>query len=437
MKLIPQSRSPRARRRMAASVAAMALACAGATAVAADAPSDLDALSLESAPEQAPGAGPRPNGALFVEAAAARRDRRLGWSDDTLTRLSIDGRQAWRWGNNLQAHLSARVDATDPKDERYAGPVLSLREAYVGWQDAEAQNIVEAGRINLRDGTAYGYNPTDFFRANTLRTITTLNPSTLRENRLGTVMLRGQRNWGQGSLSLAYAPRLADRPSGEGLNPDLGATNSRHRGLLSYSARLSERFSGSVLGYADEAGRHQVGATGSLLASDAIVAHAEWSYGRDDVLRRVVLGLPDARRYGHRLATGATYTTATKLSLTAEYQYNDFALDRNGWQALRAYAPVAVGPYLVSAVLRQDIASRHALMLYATQRDLGRKNLDVNALLRFNASDRSRLMWLEVRYRMDRVDLALQLQHGSGVLGSEYGSDPVRSSIGGTVAYYF
>ena len=49
---------------------------------------------------------------------------------------------------------------------------------------------VLTGRINVRNGAALGYNPTDFFRSGALRSVVSIDPNSLRENRLGTVMLR-------------------------------------------------------------------------------------------------------------------------------------------------------------------------------------------------------------------------------------------------------
>jgi hypothetical protein len=40
--------------------------------------------------------------------------------------------------------------------------VNSLREAYLSWQPEGGNMVMEFGRINLRYGPGYGYNPTDF-----------------------------------------------------------------------------------------------------------------------------------------------------------------------------------------------------------------------------------------------------------------------------------
>ena len=60
------------------------------------------------------------------------------------------------------------------------------------WQPEGGSSIFDFGRINVRGGPGYGYNPTDFFRDGSLRVITSADPFALRQNRMGSVMLRAQ-----------------------------------------------------------------------------------------------------------------------------------------------------------------------------------------------------------------------------------------------------
>ena len=71
----------------------------------------------------------------------------------------------------------------------------------------------------------------------------------LRENRLGTVMLRAQRLWTGGSISAAFSPKLADRPNPDGWSLDLGSTNNRDRALVALGTQFSQRFSSQLLLY--------------------------------------------------------------------------------------------------------------------------------------------------------------------------------------------
>jgi hypothetical protein len=385
---------------------------------------DLDALDLQVEPDSVTAAtGPR----VFLEGSVGRAEQRYGLGSRSIGRMALDARHAMRLSPSWQAVGSARLDASRPEDPRIDNPVFSLREAYLGWQGETAMSAIEIGRINLREGPGYGYNPTDFFRDNALRTISTQNPFSLRENRLGAVMVRAQHTWDGGALAVAWAPKLEGGRSDKRFSPDWGATNASSRGLVSLGTRWSERANTQLSVYKEDGTSARVGLSGSLLVSDAAVAHAEWTYSRERDLLSRALQLPSDERGRQRAVAGLTYTTATKLSLTAEAQHNGFALDRSGWQALPGLP--AQSAYFAQAVALQDNAARHALMLYAVQRDLLTRNLDLTLLARFNRTDRSRLTWAELRYRMDRADLALQWQDNRGVAGSEYGLAPIRRSV--------
>lgn len=396
---------------------------------------DLDALSLQSAaPAQAPAAAPTK---LFVEAAVGVADQRYGGGSREIGRLTLDARHSGALGDALRYALSARLDTTHPADSTIDNPVFSLREAFVSWQDAADVNLVDVGRVNLRNGPAYGYNPTDFFRDDALRTITSVNPFTLRENRLGTAMIRGQHLWVDGSASLALAPELTSRRSSDGLSADWGATNSRQRALATLDQRWSGAFSSQLLIYKEQGSSLRWGATATALLSDAVTAHAEVERGREpDLLARATgLSAPQATR--NRLAAGLTYTTANRLSLTAEAQYNGFALDRDAVRSLPAIDPALPGAYFLAAQSLQDNAARQAVLLFLTQGDLIIKNLDLTTLVKFNRTDGSRLVWLDLRYRLDKIDLALQAQRHFGSAVSEFGILPVRGSFGLVATAYF
>lgn len=395
---------------------------------------DVDALSLQVEPE---GTKSDISHSMFIEGAIGRIMQRYGLPGDTISRLTFDYKQSSKLGSSTRAALSARVDATDPKDRRIAGAILSLREAYVGWHDEGAQHIVEFGRINLRDGPGYGYNPTDYFRDDALRTVTSANPYSLRENRMGSVMVRAQRALSGSTLSMALSPRLESAPSDRGVSLDIGATNRRNRGLMSFGQRLSETANLQLLAYKEANAQAKVGVNLTALATQAVVVHGEWSYGREADLLSRALSTSGPERGGSRVATGVTYTTSTRMSLTAEYQYNGFALDQDAWRALAHASPPASLSYVSRAFALQDIASRQAWLVYVTQPNIGMKNLDLTLLYKRNGTDSSRLFWLELRRKLEKFDVGVQFQRNLGVVGSEFGSNPIRSSAGVVAAVYF
>lgn len=402
-------------------------------AVAADA--ETDALLLESAPEAAPEAARDTK--LFFEAMIGKAGPRYLPDNRDLWRGSLDFSHTARLGSGWRYVISDRLDRIYPVDAGADSTINSLREAYLSWQPESGKTVAELGRVNLRYGPGYGYNPTDFFRDGSLRTLTSANPFALRENRLGTVMLRGQRLWTNGSLSVAYSPKMADRPSPDGWNLDLGSTNNRNRGLIALGTQFSQSVSSQLLAYKEDDMSPVLGASLTALLSDAAVGHLEWSRGKEpDLLSRALAlpGDPDAR---NRFAGGITYTTLSKLSITAEYQYNGFALKQSDWAALGTTAPTTQMVYLLDAQRRQELASREAYLIYVTQKSLWLKNLDLTAFLRVNAGDHSQLFWAELRHHWPSFDLAFQLQQNIGDRGSEYGSLPDRTVMQVLGVYYF
>ncbi|MEO5733125.1 MAG: hypothetical protein ABIN96_08420 [Rubrivivax sp.] len=405
-------------------------------AIGADEPiTDFDALALQPEPvTSVPVSGATK---LLGEVVVGHENRRYGQSEDDISRVSVDYRTSFRVTEYLSGSFSARIDSMDPPAAEVQNPALSLREAYLTWQSPGARQLVEIGRVNLREGPGYGYNPTDFFRYNALRTISTIDPVSLRETRLGTVMLRGQQLWPSASVDVLFAPKLESERSHKGFSADWGATNSRSRGQVALGSRISETANSRVLLYKEAGEDLAAGASLTSLVSDSSVVHAEWSGGKEPTLLQRALKQNSQTRFGSRFAGGLTYTTASRLSLTAEYQYNGFALDRKAWQAL-TQAPLGIRiAYFGESLDRQDNAARHAILLYAVQRDLGIKNLELTALLKLNRADNSRLTWLELRYHFDRADLALRLQDNTGAAGAEFGTAPVRNSAGLLFSYYF
>lgn len=396
---------------------------------------ESDALNLESAPE-APVAQAKRDTKISIEGALGNASQRYRPGSQAMGRASFDFSHTARLGPGLRAVFSDRVDHIHPLPAGGDPNINSLREAYLSWQPEGGSTVVEFGRVNLRYGPAYGYNPTDFFRDGSLRTLTTADPVALRENRLGTVMLRGQRLWADGSLSVALAPKLADRPDPDGWSLDLGSTNNRNRGLVALGTQFSQRVSSQLLLYKEDGRSPTLGASMTALVSDAAVAHVEWTRGKESDLRSRVFALPGGEVTRNRFSGGLTYTTLGKLSITAEYLYNGFALNESNWAALGGSLPGQLA-YLRESLRLQELAPRSAYMIYVTQKSLGLKNLDLTGFLRINANDQSRLAWVELRHHWPSFDLAVQFQRNFGRPASEFGILPDRRIVQVVGTYYF
>jgi hypothetical protein len=403
---------------------------------------DDDALNLadtttESAPVETS------SWRLFTETTAGRTTVHHWGQPDTTEdtqRLSLDLLVDKRLSPELRAVFSDRLDLNHQREALGQKPLNSVKEAYLSWQP-QNDRVLDVGRINVRYGAAMGYNPTDFFREGANRSITSFDPNAIRENRMGTAMLRGQTLWQGGALTAIVAPKVADAPSNGDWNADLGATNNRNRWLVSVSHQLADNFNPQFVLYGDQRQPVQMGLNLAVLVNDATVAHVEWAGGRQKSLLAQALPLSTAvsqdETFHNRLATGLTYTTANKLSITGEYQYNGAAVDKAVWNALRTSSMLDYESYRQLVQEQLELTTRQAAFVRASWQDAFINRLDLTAVLRYNLEDHSKLSWLEARYRFDKSEIALQWVMASGDDSSDFGAMAQRRYIQALFRYYF
>jgi hypothetical protein len=395
---------------------------------------DLDALQLADtvtvSPERA--------GDLtaFVETALGSTRQRYDAPDLNSRRLSFDVQYDKTLSKAWRVVLSDRLDTNGGNQSGQMSTVNTLREAYASWQPSE-DHILDVGRINMRNGVAIGYNPTDYFRAGALRSVSSIDPASLKRNRLGSVMLRGQTLWDSGSLTALVSPKLESQPNDAPFNADLGATNHANRWLLSLGIRISDGFNPQWILFGEDHREPQMGINATRLLNDATVAYAEWSGGRSQSLRAETFEGTDDKAFRSHLATGLTYTTENKMSYTLEYEYSGIGMSSSDWDALRKGSPLTYLRYRTSAQSLQEPVTKEALFFYSTWQDALINHLDLTAMMRYNAVDHSKMLWLEARHHWDHADFALQWQINSGGTLSEFGALQQRRAIQFVGTYYF
>ncbi len=384
---------------------------------------------------------------LLLEGAVAAAAQQ-GADELYVGRLSADARYDGSFAQGWRAIIAERIDS----DWTLAGAnqglgggsqatgtgnqtVGTLKEAYLGWQPT-ANLLVDAGRINARQGVAYGYNPTDFFRADAIRSLVSPDPNSLRDNRLGTVMLRAEDLWSTGAVTAAYAPRLTDHTSSAALDPDWGATNSTGRWLLVFSQRLSPGWTPQWLIYGRDSQAPQVGVDLTAGLGSSTIAYIEASAGRSASLLAQALDQPGEDKLRTRVSTGVTYSTAKKLSLTFEYEYNGAGLSSGAWSRLGTGNPQAYGRYREFALLQQDLPTLSNAFVYASWADVGFRHLDLTAFLRVDLVDHSKLPYIELRRHWTSVDLALRWQDVQGNSVSDFGASTQRQTWQLVLDYY-
>jgi len=387
-------------------------------------PDDLDALSLA---DKAPTASMQPARPwrLFVEGAVGQGKLRDTGSNFSIYRGSIDFRFDDHVAPQLRVVFSDRLDGVDSDGVPPGDNVNTLREAYLSWARTEDQ-IFDFGRVNIRNGSAIGFNPTDWFKANALRSIVDPDPAVLRENRQGTVVLQAQQLWRDASLTAAFSPKLARSADSATFALNVGATNPSNRYLVAGSYKFSDKFTPQLLVYGGDDDPAQIGLNLSGLIGDAVVAFGEFSAGKGTTLVTQALRIPEANSNQQRAAVGLTYTTGFNLSLTAEAEYNSAAPNGDQWHLLAESSQQQV---LSTAQALQDLPTRSQWFLYANWKDMLVRRLDVSSFLRQDMQTSSRTLWLEGRYSWERAELALQWQLFSGPEGTVYYAVPQQRTV--------
>ncbi len=400
---------------------------------------DDDALALQSA--DAPTASSRGDGRLklSLEAALGRLVGAQAIQSRDAKRLAVDLRYKYSVSENMFIALSNRFDYVDPQAISDIYFTNSFREAYFSWQAPQAGgSFIEVGRINLRRGPAYGFNPTDYFSLGATPLLTNADPLAIRQNRLGTGMLRAGASTSVGEISFAFAPKLGttEIPHG-GWSPRFGQTNPNARTMLALERKFSDSASAQLSGLHTRGAGTTIGASASVLVGSAAVVYLDASNSPGRPLFNSVLG-QDVRNTprANRLATGLTYSFSSGWTLTGEFDYNGNGLKKSELQsALSQYMAGYVGTaQMVQA--NQDSLGRSGWLVYGTKKSVIWKELDLTGFVRLNAEDRSKLSWVELRYHLPRADLSMQAQFASGALLSEYGAMPYKNLYQIILTYY-
>ena len=462
--------------------AAAALAClfVASTAIAADEDKDLDLIpGAEPVPRKAPTTEPAASTTrVYVENAltfnALRNDLLVPappplaphWEE----RLLGDARVEWSLAPNASVAYSGRLNLVAHEDLGFPNRgnlTHDLRELHLS-VEPRPRDYLDLGRINLKSGVALGFNPTDFFKARAVVDPLTADPSVLRENRLGTLMLRGQHLGDGGSITLVYAPKITDPdPVGDdpyrGFDPLFARTNASNRWLVKGSARLPDDVSPEVLVYGEN-GRTKIGANLTQSMGQSTVAYVEWAGGRrlgivDEALAfgRQTGAIPDSapnvvdqggeERFRSQVAIGASYTTESKITFNLEYHYNGAGFSHDDWrhwfaagEGRQASSPIARQLWYVRAYAadRQEPLQRHAVFLRADWADVLVPKLEVTGFVLADASDGSTLMQFEANYaRSDLWSFGVLAGATTGGRRSNFGSLPRAASLLLTATRYF
>jgi hypothetical protein len=425
----------------------------------------------------APAATPTPSGKIYIEDAFTVESLRSPLAVplppsstpamDIQNRTSLDFTRKWTLDPDLdfsfsdRANLYVENDIAIPSHQDFRN---DFREGFVTWEPA-AQTYLEAGRINVRHGTALGYNPTDFFKARSLVDQASEDPSVIGLDRLGVAMARAQHIFADGSVSLAVAPRLAPPTaipasgSPPSVDPGFGRTNGINRVLLSGSYEVADGVSPEFLAYHDDDGT-RFGANVSRTIGQAIVAYGEWSGGEQSSLssRAIQFGkqthtlpaaVPDpdsAKSFTNDAAVGASWTDgADEITINLEYHYHQSGFGSTDWR--HWFAKGAAGNPQTDSLLwytrafasdQQEPMTRQEFFVRADWQDAFINKLEISAIAFIDAYDGSTLTQLSVGYSLsDNWSVSALGGASLGASRSERGSLPEQASAIALLTRYF
>ncbi len=192
---------------------------------------------------------------------------------------------------------------------------------------------------------------TDFFKTNTLIDTASLDPSVIREDRLGVLMLRGQRIWDGGAASIAFAPKVQNplplTANVSGFDPRFNRTNSADRFLATVNLDVADLAPQALLYHEGNQTRFGLNLSGTI--GQSIVAHGEWAGGvQPDLIAAAVrygkltgtlpanapLLPPSTTRESlqNQLAIGASWTSTAKITVNLEYHYSGVGFSGTDWR---------------------------------------------------------------------------------------------------------
>lgn len=385
--------------------------------------------------------------------------------------LFLDTRDEWKLSDDMRLDYSGRLNfrAAQTLDfPTHQDALNELRELYVQWQPAPT-TWVEVGRVNLWNGVALGFNPTDFFRTRAVIDALTADTSILREDRLGTLMVTAQKLFSWGSVQLAYAPRVTlptaiyTSQTEPAFDPVLDRTNAEDRFLAKASLNVADTFNPELLLYRG-ATRSQVGTNLTTPLSRNVVAYLEWSGGvRSDLIAdawhygqqtgslpaSVAALLPNdpSARFMNDLSVGASYATENRMTFNLEYHFHQAGFTGSDWTNWFAASARRGSNSGVNAAMwyirsyaadQEEPMARNAAFLRWDWQDAFVHDLELTAIATMDISDGSGFAQLTATYVLSREWSVAGLISGNfGGSHTDYGSLPVADAAMFRVSRYF
>lgn len=332
---------------------------------------------------------------------------------------------------------------------------IHLKELYYKGK-INTKNIFEIGRINIKNGLARGYNPTDYFKGGA-SFINSKDPKEIKENRLGSVMIKDTIFLNDFTIKAIYSPKISVDKNGtysskEHFGFNLDKTNYENRFTLAVDYNGFKDISCIVILHKNEDDLN-LGFNLSYIKNSWIF-YTENSYknSKDDFTKTVEkLNLhPTIQNHFkkdekniYQSVIGFKYTSTNNLVATLEYIYNHMGLDKDNWDDWFELASLnpsfenqlnAISGYMNEG---ENIKSKGSLFLHLHNMDMF-INTDGSVLIKLNTYDKSFLSQVGIEYSYsDNVQLNGYLKNYFGKAKSEYGSLNNDSELLLEIKYFF
>jgi len=329
---------------------------------------------------------------------------------------------------------------------------INIKELYYKHK-LSARSFIDIGRINIKEGIARSYNPTDYFKGSGLL-FNSLITRDRRENRLGSLMIAHTLFFHFGSVKCIVSPQISAPKDSlwsdkQHIGLHLDATNYTNRASFYTSINLDKDLFTSAMIHKNEDGLH--------FGTNISYVYHNWLFYNESTIKRSKDNLAKSIEYYHydllkkhfdtntktiyQGVFGLSYTSENNIETIVEYIFNGAGMRKSEWKKyflLRQNTKHEQQLMSIRKYHHQKEAFFNKETLFAQVRfNEVKPNFDIAVLSFVNLYDHSSLNQLTLRYSKHDFQLKLSARKRFGAAQSEYGSLDKKATYIAECKYYF